>query len=189
MMEKIRQYFEKTFLLADQDWQIFSSRLIREEFPKKSTLLQIKQIEKYLSFIETGILRFYIPKEEGELTFNFAFENSFVSGYSSFLTQSPSDYQIDTLTKTVLWRITYKDLQTIYERTKIGNKIGRQASEDLFLQKSKRELSLLSNTPEQRYLKLFSEQPRLIQQIPLKFIASYIGVTPQALSRIRKRIS
>ncbi|HEY0749771.1 MAG TPA: hypothetical protein VGD26_01370 [Chitinophagaceae bacterium] len=67
--------------------------------------------------------------------------------------------------------------------------IGRKASEDLFLKKSKRELSLLNDTAEERYLKLFSEQLHLIKQIPLKYIASYIGITPQALSRIRKRIS
>jgi len=59
----------------------------------------------------------------------------------------------------------------------------------LFLKKSKRELSLLHESAEQRYLNLFTEQPELIKQIPLKYIASYIGITPQALSRIRKRIS
>lgn len=77
----------------------------------------------------------------------------------------------------------------IYIGTKIGNAIGRKASEELFLKKSQRELSLLSETAEQRYLNLFTEQPELIKEIPLKYIASYIGITQQALSRIRKRIS
>lgn len=96
---------------------------------------------------------------------------------------------METLTKTTLWQLTYDDLQAIYDETEIGNAIGRQASEDLFLKKSKRELSLLNETAEQRYLNLFTEQPKLIEKIPLKYIASYIGITPQALSRIRKRIS
>ena len=61
--------------------------------------------------------------------------------------------------------------------------------EDLFLKKFKRELSLLNETAEQRYQNLFTEQSQLIKEIPLKYIASYIGITPQALSRIRKRIS
>jgi len=59
----------------------------------------------------------------------------------------------------------------------------------MYLRKSKRELSLLSQTAEERYLSLFSDRPKLLKQIPLKYIASYIGVTPQALSRIRKRIT
>lgn len=188
-MEQIRKYFEKTFKLTDHDWQIFSSKLTREEFPKKHLLLKAGQVENHLSFIETGIIRFYIPKDENDLTFAFTFENSFVSAYDSFLSRTPSMYYVETLTKTTLWRLTYNDLQTIYKETEIGNTIGRQASEDLFLKKSKRELSLLHETAEQRYLNLFTEYPRLIRQIPLKYIASYIGITPQALSRIRRRIS
>lgn len=187
-MEQIRKYFEKTFKLTDQDWQIFSSKLTRQEFPKKHVLLKAGQVENHLSFVETGIIRFYIPKEENDLTFAFTFDNSFVSGYDSFLPQRPSIYHVETLTKTTLWRLTYNDLQAIYDETEIGNAIGRQASEDLFLKKSKRELSLLNETAEQRYLNLFTEQTELIKQIPLKYIASYIGITPQALSRIRKRI-
>lgn len=187
-MEQIREYFEKTFKLTDQDWQIFSSKLIRKEFPKKHILLKLGQVEDSLSFIQTGIIRFYIPKEENDLTFAFVFDNNFMSGYDSFLTRTRSTYQIETLTKTTLWKLSYSDLQTIYNETKIGNAIGRQASEELFLKKSKRELSLLNETAEQRYRNLFIEQAHLIQHIPLKYIASYIGVTPQALSRIRKRI-
>ena len=188
-MKQIRKYLEKTFKLTDQDWEIFSLKLVRLEFPKKHILLKAGQIENNLSFIETGIVRFYIPREENDRTFAFTFDNSFVSGYNSFLTKTLSTYYIETLTKTTLWRLSYNDLQEIYNETEIGNAIGRQASEDLFLKKSKREISLLYETAEQRYLNLFNEQPKLIKQIPLKYIASYIGITPQALSRIRKRIS
>lgn len=187
-MEQIRKNFEKTAKLSENDWQFFSSKLIRHEYPKNHILLRAGQVENYLSFIETGIIRFYVPKEENDLTFAFAFDGNFVSGYDSFLTRKKSTYHMDTLTKTTLWRLTYDDLQEIYKETEIGNTIGRHASEELFLKKSKREISLLSDTAEQRYLNLFIEQPHLIRHIPLKYIASYIGVTPQALSRIRKRI-
>ena len=140
-------------------------------------------------FITKGIVRFYIPREESDLTFGFLFENEFVTGYDSLLTQTPSEYQIETLTDTILWKISHKDLEEVYERTGSGNIIGRKMAEKMFLIKSKRELSLLSKTAEKRYLDLFAERPKLLQQIPLKYIASYIGVTPQALSRIRRRIT
>ena len=190
-MKQIRAYFEHAIQkkINDEEWTLFVSKLSRQEFPKKYILLKEGQTENYLSFVETGIVRYYIPGLENDLTFTFVFAGNFASGYNSFLTREPSTYQIETLTKTTLWRITYEDLQTIYNETEIGNRIGRQASEDLFLKKSNRELSLLNETAEQRYRNLFVEQPHLIQQIPLKYIASYIGVTPQALSRIRKRIS
>lgn len=93
------------------------------------------------------------------------------------------------MTETILWQISNKDLQEVYKRTKNGNIIGRKMAENMYLIKSKRELSLLSKTAEERYLNLFSDRPELLKQIPLKYIASYIGVTPQALSRIRKRIT
>lgn len=173
---------------SEEDWDIILSKLVRQEFPKKHILSKVGQTENFLNFIESGVARFYIPKEENDVTFNIVFDTGFLSAYDSFLTQTPSTYNIETLTDTVLWRMTYNDLQAIYKETELGNIIGRQAGEELFLKKQKRELELLNLTAEQRYINLFTEQPQLLQKVPLKYIASFIGVTPQALSRIRKRI-
>lgn len=188
-MDQIRKLFEKNFELSDQEWQVFSSKLVKRNFPKKHLLLKAGGVENHLSFIERGVVRFFLRREQNDLTFSFAFSNDFVSGYSSFLTRKPSVFYMETLTPTTLWQLTYEDLQEIYRNTKTGNAIGRHASEELFLKKFERELSLLEKTAEQRYLNLFTEQPELLREIPLKYIASYIGVTPQALSRIRKRIT
>ena len=188
-MEQIRKLFEKIVIVSESDWELFSSKLVRQQFSKKQMLLKTGQIERYLSFVEKGTIRFFIPKEDNDLTFGFAFDNAFMSAYNSFLTQTPSTYHVETLSETILWRLTYSDLQEIYKNTQVGNIIGRFASEDLFLKKAKRELSLLNDSAEQRYLNLFTERPNLVQNIPLKYVSSYIGITPQALSRIRRRIS
>lgn len=188
-MEEIKHYFEQHFGISSPDRDIFSSKLTQHNFPKKSILLSQGETENHLSFISKGIVRQYVPLADGELTFGFVFQGAFVSAYDSFLTQSPSNYVVETVSDTVLWRLTYQDLQTVYKESSIGNLIGRRASEELFLKKSQRELSLLQDSAEERYLKLFTERPELIREIPLKYIASYIGVTPQSLSRIRKRIS
>lgn len=188
-MNEIRKFIENITPINDSDWQFFSSKLQEVKLKKHSILLDFGEIENHLSFITKGIVRLYVPREESDLTFGFLFENEFVTGYDSFLTQIPSEYQIETLTETILWKISHVDLQEVYERTNSGNIIGRKMAENMFLIKSKRELSLLSKTAEERYLDLFSDRPKLFQQIPLKYIASYIGVTPQALSRIRRRIT
>ncbi|SIT33432.1 cAMP-binding domain of CRP or a regulatory subunit of cAMP-dependent protein kinases [Filimonas lacunae] len=188
-MNHIRHYLEKLAPCSEADWKEFSSRLVQRVFTRKTVLLPTGKTEQHLSFIEKGIIRFYIPGEENDLTFSFAFENSFVSAYDSFLTQLPCTYHVQAITDTVLWSLTYADLQAIYQSTTVGNTIGRLAAEDLFLKKSRRELLLLTQTPEQLYHYLLTEQPHLIAHIPLKYLASYIGITPQALSRIRKRIS
>lgn len=188
-MNQIRKFIDTISPLNDVDWNFFSSKLKEVKLKKNTVLLKVGKTENYISFISKGIVRLYVPRETSDLTFGFSFENEFVTAYDSLLTQTPSEYQMETLTETILWQISKSDLQEVYKKTKNGNIIGRKMAENLFLIKSKRELSLLSKNAEERYLALFTNRPNLLKQIPLKYIASYIGVTPQALSRIRKRIS
>lgn len=188
-MQKIKDYLDSIATVSETDWEFLLSKMEICNFPKKTILLKTGQVENYLYFIEEGIVRYYLPKDENDLTFGFSFENEFASAYDSFLTQTPCSYQIETLTSTKIWRITHSGLSDIYKETEAGTDIGRIMGEGLFIKSIKRELSLLNQSAEQRYLKLFTERPELLQLIPLKHVASYIGITPQALSRIRKRIS
>ncbi len=187
-MEAIRQHFESLTSMSDTDWDYFRSLLQVQHIHPKQMLLQQGETEHYLRFVASGTVRLYLPDDENECTFGFIFPNDFVSAYDSFLTRTPSTYAIQALSAGHLWQIHYDDLQRVYAETDTGNLIGRKSAESLFLIKSRRELSLLTQTAEERYLALFQDRPDLIQSIPLKYIASYIGVTPQALSRIRKRI-
>ena len=189
-LEQIKKYIDQIATISEEDWFFFKSKLQRRILPKKTIFLKINQIENHISFIEYGVVRLFIPKEnpEKEITFGFSFKDQFVSAYDSFLTQKPSLYQLQTLTETSVLSITYKDLQIVYRNTQIGNLIGRLTAERLFLIKSKREQNLLNLSAQERYLKLFKERPELLKVIPLKYISSYIGVTAQALSRIRKRL-
>ncbi|UII25775.1 Crp/Fnr family transcriptional regulator [Fulvivirga maritima] len=188
-MHSIRKYFETLVCIYDQDWSVFTAKLKRREFKAKSLIVKQGTTENHLSFIEEGMVRFFIPKEENDLTFGFCFQHDFVSAYDSFLLQKPAAYHIQALIDTTLWQISYSDLQQVYSSTKIGNEIGRKAAENLYQIKAERELALLSQSAEERYLSLFERRSQLIKEVPLKYIASYIGITPQALSRIRKRIS
>lgn len=189
-MQRFRSFLEQIAEVTDHDWDLFSSKLERREFSKRSELLLVGQIENHISFIEEGIIRLFIPKEEEEkeITFGFSFGGEFISAYDSFLTQTPSLYQLEPLTQSILWSISYDDLQEVYAKTKIGNLIGRLSSERLYLIKSARMQSLLNENAEERYVNLIKDRPHLLTEIPLKYIASYIGVTPQALSRIRKKL-
>ena len=189
-MKQLKLYLDKITSISSSDWNFFISKLQRKIITKKSVFLKLNQIENHISFIESGIVRLFIPKEnpEKEITFGFSFKNQFVSAYDSFLTQSPSNYQLQALTETSVLSISYEDLQSVYKSTQIGNFIGRLTAEDLFLIKSKREQNLLNLNAEQRYLKLFKERPELLKSVPLKYVSSYIGVTAQALSRISKRL-
>ncbi|TYA59005.1 Crp/Fnr family transcriptional regulator [Formosa maritima] len=189
-MQQIKAFLEQIATISDEDWKFFTSKLQRRVILKKAVFLKLNEIENHISFIESGVVRLFIPKEnpEKEITFGFSFKNQFISAYDSFLTRKPSAYQLQALTETTILSISYNDLQLVYKTTQIGNLIGRLTAERLFLIKSKREQNLLNLTAEERYLKLFKERPELLKVIPLKYISSYIGVTAQALSRIRKRL-
>lgn len=189
-LQQIKNYLDQIATISHSDWEFFTSKLQRRVIKKKAVFLKINDIENHISFIESGVVRLFIPKEdsEKEITFGFSFKDQFVSAYDSFLTQNPSAYQLQALSETTLLSISYSDLQDVYKTTQIGNLVGRLTAERLFLLKSSREQNLLNLTAEERYLKLFKERPELLKVIPLKYISSYIGVTAQALSRIRKRV-
>ncbi|MEM9324422.1 MAG: Crp/Fnr family transcriptional regulator [Bacteroidota bacterium] len=185
----IRQALETLHPVSEKDWEVIEPLFAQSPFKRKEHLVRVGEVEKYLYFIERGVLRSYVLRQESEVTLEFSFEGTLFSSYDSFLQQSPSLVNVEAITTGSLWRISYDDLQTIYAKTQAGNILGRLAAESLYLEKSARELGLLTKSAGERYLELFDDQPILIQQIPLKFIASYIGISPQALSRIRKRIS
>ncbi len=117
-MHKIRESFEQIVKLSDLDWQVFSSKLKKSVYNKKTAILKVGETENHILFIEKGALRFFIPKFENDITFSFCFENEFISAYDSFITRKPSTYEIKALTDTTLWRLTYQDLQDVYNKTK-----------------------------------------------------------------------
>lgn len=188
-MGYLREYYERMIKLQESEWEFIAAHFDKKVFDKNEIITKQGNTENYLSFIESGIVRFYISNDENELTFNFSFNKEFTCAYDSFLTQTPSEYELQALTETIVWQISYNDLQKVYAQSQVGNYLGRLASEKLLLAKSKRELSLLQYNAKERYLRLFSEQPNILKFIPMKYIASYIGITPQGLSRIRRQIS
>jgi len=188
-MDRLKTYLDSINYVETNDWDFLCSKLEPFNFDKKKIILKTGEIENYLCFLTTGVIRYYLPKEENDVTFGFAFEDGLASGYDSFITQSPCNFQMETLTATEGWRISHQELMEVYAKTKVGCTLGRLIAETLIVNSIKREISLLNTTAEERYQSLFTDRPKLLQEIPLKYLASYIGVTPQALSRIRKRIS
>lgn len=99
-MEQIKRYIEQITSINESDWDFFSSKMERKEVPSHTALVKKGEVEKYLSFISNGIVRLYLPGEERDVTVGFAFENEFVTAFDSFLSQTTSACQIETLTTT-----------------------------------------------------------------------------------------
>ncbi|HVU57147.1 MAG TPA: cyclic nucleotide-binding domain-containing protein [Puia sp.] len=188
-LTKLRNYLQRLSPLPDGDWDFFVSRLQHRVFPKKKLILATGKVEQYVNFIDSGIIRYFIVEDEKDITFEIAFEGSFATAYDSFLTRTPVRYAGETLTDTALWSIGYDHLQEMYARTAVGDRIGRLAAEELYIRKNQRQMSFLKDGAEQRYRSLMRDYPHLLQHVPLKYLASYIGITPQALSRIRAKLT
>ncbi|WP_312296644.1 Crp/Fnr family transcriptional regulator [Chryseobacterium sp.] len=190
-MDEIYLYLQTHFGITHEDWEIIASKMFVQQFKKKEIILHPGGQEDHLSFLSKGVLRFFIPTDENketDITYDFMFEKKFACADESFITRTPSLYGIEALTDVLLYRFTYKDLQDIYKKTKGAERIGRIAHQNMFLERSQRLHSFLRYSAKERYQNLFKENPILIKQIPQKYIASYLGITPQALSRIRRQI-
>ena len=187
-MTSLIAYFSKLGF-SESDLSEFLNCIKTREFSANELILADGQLENYLSFVDTGIVRYYVIANEKEITFDFAFKDSFYCAYDSFYNRTKTKIYIQTLTDCQLHSISYESLQKLYTKCETAKKLGRIATEYLLDKKVKRELDLLTKSPQERYSKLLLEQPKYIQQIPLKYLASYIGVVPETLSRIRKRIT
>lgn len=157
---------------------------------KNEHLIQAGETENYLYYIEKGICRYYCYDSENdhEHTFDFAYSGDFFCSYESFRKRQPSEIYIQSLTISKIHKIHYKSLLELLSSNIAYNKIALNVIDEFFINKIKREISLLKDAPEYIYLNFIQREPYLIQHVPLKYISSYIGITPQALSRIRKRI-
>lgn len=162
-----------------------------EQINLKKNEFTIKEgeFEKYLYFIEDGILRYWSPNlKEGETTFWFSFSGEFANSYLSMKNKYPSEFNIQALRNTLVWRISLQNLFYLYTHSLNINKIARIVLENIYIRKIEREIYLLKLSPKEIYKKLIEKEKDIICSIPSKYIASYIGVTAQTLSKIRKHI-
>ncbi|MDB5281491.1 MAG: Crp/Fnr family transcriptional regulator [Bacteroidota bacterium] len=154
---------------------------------KGDFFLQQGQVCHHLGFLDTGIMRVFHVANDKEYTsyFNFGGRNPFVSSFSSFITRKPSTESIHALEDCELAVISYTDLEKLYAGSFAFQKLGRMISEFNYTLAVKRIYSLQHFTAQERYNELLNIYPNLINSVPHHYVASYLGITPESLSRIR----
>lgn len=186
-METIRLYFNKFHQLNDSEWSDFEKCIVKENIAKNDQILKQGDHCDFIAFIQEGSFRFYYDKEGDVKITAFFFEGDFVSNYRSFLTGKPSDHFIESMQDAVIYKINLHELRSLYDKHKNIERLGRLIAENLYLSVANRLDSFLFQTPAERYQALFERNSRLLQEIPQYMIASYLGVKPETLSRIRSR--
>jgi CRP-like cAMP-binding protein len=188
--QRIKAYFTRLLPnLSVDTWAAVESTLIHRRFARGETILAAGQTEGYVNYLEQGLVRMYYNQEGKERITAFFREDEMFSGYESFLSQRPMTYTIEAVEDTDLWSISKRDVQAMYDAHPEMDRFGRLIAEYLFIFITDMNHALATMSPEDRYLRMIKNRAAILQRVPQYMIASYLGVTPEALSRIRKRIS
>ncbi|RKS25048.1 CRP-like cAMP-binding protein [Flavobacterium endophyticum] len=155
---------------------------------KNDFFLQSTEINRRLGFLCKGLVRYFVFKNDEESTLEFTKEAEFIADYGSFLSKEPSLQNIQALEDCELLVIEYEELQKLYKVSRNANLLGRVIIEHRFIIMVNQLLTVHRYTPEDRYRYFLEHYKDLVQRIPQYIIASFVGVKPQSLSRIRKRI-
>ena len=157
----------------------------RKTVAKNELLTREGQIEKNIFYIETGAVRVFRLSDTEEQTIRFGYPGSFINSLYSFIKNTPSEFYIEAIRKTMV-RVMKKEsfLSLAYENEESLMQY-TQLLENLVTQQIEREIDLLTDSPSERLHRVLSRSPNLFQQIPLKYIASYLRMSPETLSRIR----
>lgn len=188
-LQRLRAEIAKLVAIPDEEWVFLLSQLEYRTFPKGAFLAQPGEMADQIHTIMRGVVRiFYADGEGKEFNKQFGIEFSTVGSYSSLIFGQPCRYYIQALEDTSTASCSKALIDQLYERHPCWERMGRLGAQQYLLFKEKREEELIINTLEERYQVFLREYPDLYQRIPQYHIASYLGVTDVALSRMRSRL-
>jgi CRP-like cAMP-binding protein len=183
LFEHIRQYCH----LGNPALKSMGAVLQKVELPKGSFLITEGKVCHHVYFLEKGCLRGFYNLDGKEISYWFAFENSFVTSFLSFITRKPGIENIQLIEDCTLWAITHEHLQHLYATHADIERLGRIMHERYYVMLEERFVSNHFREARERYENLLAHAPHILQRVPLGYVASYLGITQETLSRIRSK--
>ena len=169
-------------------WKEFAAQGCIEEFQKNDVLKTEHTKENYFYFMLEGSAGVFVWKENNWACLDFAFQGHFFGDYMSIITGQATPLQTMVLEKSLLFKMK-RSAYIELGQTEFGSVLTKFAAEFSYLSKQQQQIDLLTKTAEQRYLELLSREPQIIHKVAQKHLASFLGITPQSFSRIRKSIA
>jgi CRP-like cAMP-binding protein len=188
MFNSFYQCISRIVLFTESEKQVLETAFSFRQVPRKFKLAEEGKVAKELYFINKGLVRLYYTKDGEEITGFIFKEHHFASSYDSFLRQVPSIQTLETLEDCDLLVINHKNLEQLYEALPKMHIVARKVAEQRFINAQLLLSSFILDSPEERYRKFEEQHGDLLLRVPQHIIASFLGITPVSLSRIRKRI-
>jgi|TARA_B110000240_G_scaffold191402_1_gene233976 CRP-like cAMP-binding protein len=189
MIENFKTEISKLINLTETEWLVFSKHLITKHYKKGDFFIQEGDICKYVGFIDKGFFNIFYRTKGAEHIRGFFFPNELISNYPSFLLMNESKFNIQALEDSSATLLLRDDLVELYKKIPKVEKFSRFVVESLYIEVSDKYESFFLKTAEERYLEFINSKPKFSEKIPQYMIASYLGITPEALSRVKKRVS
>ena len=189
MHKQIRANLLQYVKLTDDEFAVITSKLTSRSLKKNEILLSAGQVCQNAFFINQGCLRYFYVIDGEEKTGQFFFENDWYTDFASFISGKPSEENIQALEKCSLLVLSRKDLLDLFDQIPRFERFGRLISEQAVLGIKARNAALINQSPEQRYLRLLKNRPKVVARLPQHYIASFLNIKPESLSRIRKRLA
>lgn len=190
MPELLQQNLNEKITITDEEYNIFKSFFTVKKLRKRQYLLQEGDVCKYTAFVNKGVLRSYTVDNKGsEHILQFALEGWWMADLYSFLTNEPSLFYMEALEDVELLLITHDAWESLLSKNPKFEHYFRLLIQNNLIATQRRLMGSLSETAESKYLKFIKSQPECLQRVPQHMIASYLGITRETLSRLRKEIS
>lgn len=190
MFEVFFSQVKDKVLLSAEEQKLVKTFFSPKKIRKKQYLLQEGNICRHLAFVEKGLLRSYSVDEKGiEHMIHFAWEGWWMADMLSFLSIEPSTYHIDAIEDAELLLISRTDFEVMLLKVPVMERYFRMLFQNNIISKERRLISSISNSAEEKFIHLSATNPELIKRIPQQLVASYLGITPETLSRIKKKLT
>lgn len=190
-IEALSQFVLRVAPVDKKEIANLAAKACPRQYKKNACFVEEGEVCQSLLFIQKGLFRYYILHEGNDSTKDFAVDhlNPFCTAYTSFMTQTPSQIWVEALEDSTVMEWQSRDVLELFETHPQWLLFAKRISQQLYIRKEKREFSFLKNSPEERYQQFLKEFPQLHQRVPQYMIASYLGIKPESLSRIRKRLA
>lgn len=184
----LKTFVSKYVSLTEEEFEYFESFFEIRHFKKKELLIREGEVEKFLNYVDSGSARLFFLKGKEEIVMEFAIENDVIGCFNSYFSKNPSHFSIEAMEPLTVFSLTHENLETLFAKNVKIETLGRLFTREAYLKKTDFDYHRARATTEKRFVEFVQNNGHLIQRVPQKYLASYLGIKPETFSRMKHLI-